>query len=88
MSQRQVTLLEVMEKHPKAIIFYNFDYELELLKNILTEYEVAEWNGHKHNQFQQVINGLILFNTMLEQKDGTASQQIQLYSSRKIILTK
>lgn len=45
---RQVALLEVMEKHPKAIIFYNFDYELELLKNILTEYEVAEWNGHKH----------------------------------------
>ena len=29
---RQVALLEVMEKHPKAIIFYNFDYELELLK--------------------------------------------------------
>ena len=45
---RQVALLEVMEKHSKAIIFYNFDYELELLKNILTEYEVAEWNGHKH----------------------------------------
>ena len=45
---RQVALLEVMEKHPKAIIFYNFDYELELLKNILTEYEIAEWNGHKH----------------------------------------
>ena len=37
-----------MEKHPKAIIFYNFDYELELLKEIFSGYEVGEWNGHKH----------------------------------------
>lgn len=28
---RQIALLEILEKHPKAIIFYNFDYELELL---------------------------------------------------------
>lgn len=45
---RQIALLEILEKHPKAIIFYNFDYELELLKCILGRYEVAEWNGHKH----------------------------------------
>lgn len=34
----------------RAIIFYNFDYELELLKNIDygNDAEVAEWNGHKH----------------------------------------
>ena len=39
-----------MEKSPKIIIFYNFDYELELLKNlaISSEVEIAEWNGHKH----------------------------------------
>lgn len=45
---RQIALLELIEKHPKVIIFYNFDYELELLKDILADYEVAEWNGHKH----------------------------------------
>jgi hypothetical protein len=47
---RQIALLEIFEKHPRMIIFYNFDYELELLKNL--DYgdgvEVAEWNGHKH----------------------------------------
>lgn len=51
---RQIALLEIFEKHPKAIIFYNFDYELELLLELFiplddTEYfEIAEWNGHKH----------------------------------------
>lgn len=47
-SSRQIALLEILEKHPRAIIFYNFDYELEILKTILANYEVAEWNGHKH----------------------------------------
>lgn len=47
---RQIALLEIFEKHPKIIIFYSFDYELEILKNIFesTGVEVAEWNGHKH----------------------------------------
>lgn len=47
---RQIALLEIFEKHPKMIVFYNFDYELEILKNLYygDEVEVAEWNGHKH----------------------------------------
>ena len=47
---RQVALLELLEKHPRAIIFYNFDYELDILKNIYygNKVEIAEWNGHKH----------------------------------------
>lgn len=46
---RQVAICEILEDHPKAIIFYNFDYELEILKNLaLPDTEIAEWNGHKH----------------------------------------
>lgn len=48
---RQVALLELFEKHPKMIIFYNFNYELDILKEVLgglRGVEVAEWNGHKH----------------------------------------
>lgn len=46
---RQIALLEIFEKHPKMIIFYNFDYELDILKSLgWGEAEVAEWNGHKH----------------------------------------
>lgn len=47
---RLVRVLEILEDHPRAIIFYNFDYELELLKGLCygEDVEVAEWNGHKH----------------------------------------
>ena len=47
---RQIYILELLEKHPKVIIFYNFDYELEILKNLANNngYEYAEWNGHAH----------------------------------------
>lgn len=43
-------VLRLMEKHPKLIIFYNFDYELETLRTlgVTTGVEVREWNGHKH----------------------------------------
>ena len=47
---RQQAILEIVEKHPKAIIFYSFDYELEILKKLgyPKGTKVAEWNGHKH----------------------------------------
>ena len=48
---RQVALMEIMEKTPRAIIFYSFDYELEILHNLFEPYKdikVAEWNGHNH----------------------------------------
>ena len=43
-------LQELTRKHGKVIIFYNFDYELELIRKGLDEisYTYAEWNGHKH----------------------------------------
>ena len=47
---RSEELLKIFKKHPKMIIFYNFDYELEILKNLEwgKSVKVAEWNGHKH----------------------------------------
>lgn len=49
---RQVALLQIIEEHPKAIIFYNFDYELDILKKLYygDDFEIAEWNGHKHQE--------------------------------------
>lgn len=47
---RQVKLLELLEDHPKAIIFYNFDYEREILLNLgyAEGTKIAEWSGHAH----------------------------------------
>lgn len=47
---RQVKLLELLEDHPKAIIFYNFDYERDVLLNLgyAEGTEIAEWSGHAH----------------------------------------
>lgn len=47
---RVVALLEILEVRKRAIIFYNFDYELDILMNIAygEGVEVVQWNGHKH----------------------------------------
>ena len=47
---RQIMLMEIFENHPKLIVFYNFDYELDILKGLYygEKVEIAEWNGHKH----------------------------------------
>lgn len=49
-ANRQQAVLEIAEKHPRIIIFYSFDYELEILKSIGWPQGtvIAEWNGHKH----------------------------------------
>jgi hypothetical protein len=47
---RSSKLIDIFKEHPKMIVFYNFDYELDILKSL--DYgknvTVAEWNGHKH----------------------------------------
>jgi hypothetical protein len=47
---RAAALLEILENRKRAIIFYNFDYELDILMNLAygEAIEVAQWNGHKH----------------------------------------
>ena len=41
---------ELLERHPKMVIFYNFDYELEILRRLKGNYLISEWNGHKHEE--------------------------------------
>ena len=56
---RVVALLELLDKTDKAIIFYNFDYERDILLHTMADlnetfdnyddiYEVTEWSGHAH----------------------------------------
>lgn len=45
-------VLDIFDKRNRVIIFYNFDYELEILRGINygDDVEIAEWNGHKHQE--------------------------------------
>ena len=47
---RGEAVLEITKQHPKVIIFYNFDYERNILLNLNygEDTEVAEWSGHAH----------------------------------------
>ncbi len=38
---------DLMKIHPKLIIFYNYNFELEILRTLYDEIEVGEWNGHQ-----------------------------------------
>lgn len=64
------SLRKLMTTHPRLIVFYNFDYELESLRTIAPASEdltgdtpaltVAEWNGHKHEPIPDGRNWVYL----------------------------
>lgn len=47
---RTYAVMDILNEQKRAICFYNFDYELEALRDICERLGVkyAEWNGHKH----------------------------------------
>jgi superfamily II DNA or RNA helicase len=55
--KRGEEILKLLKKHKRLIVFYNFDYELEMLRDLQitlieenTDVKYAEWNGHKHEE--------------------------------------
>lgn len=81
---RQMALLELFEEHPKMIVFYNYDYELDILKKLFedTDVPVAEWNGHKH---QEIPDGptwiyLVQYNAGAEGWNCIKTDTIVFYS--------
>ena len=61
---RQVALLELLEDHPRAIIFYSYDYERDILLNLGYEEgtRIAEWTGHKHEPIPESEKWVYLVN--------------------------
>jgi superfamily II DNA or RNA helicase len=47
---RQDAVQQLLSEHPRIIVFYNFNYELDALRSLAQRIgvPVAEWNGHKH----------------------------------------
>lgn len=61
---RQIALLELFEKHPKMIVFYNFDYERDILLNLYygEGVEIAEYSGHAHQPIPESDSWVYLVN--------------------------
>ena len=56
---RMDALKETMERHPRLIVFSNFHYELEMLRDI-EGITIAEWNGQKHQEIPDTDRWLYL----------------------------
>lgn len=59
---RVSSLIDILMEKKKVIVFYNYDYELEILLNIdwPGNIEVAQWNGHKHQEIPKSDKWLYL----------------------------
>lgn len=55
-------VVESLERNRKLIVFYNFDYELDILRSLAEAIGVtkAEWNGHKHEPVPDTKSWLYL----------------------------
>ena len=81
---RQLALLKIFEEHTKIIVFYNFDYELDILKGLGYGENVciAEWNGHKHDPIPETESWvyLVQYTAGAEGWNCTKTDTIVFYS--------
>jgi len=83
-SSRLAAILELQKKHQKLIVFYNFDYELEILRtlNDMAKCPVSEYNGHLHEPIPQSDRWIYLaqYISAGEAWNCTETNAIVLYS--------
>ena len=83
-SNRIEAVKDLCTKHPKVIIFYNYDYELDILRNAAKELDIecAEWNGHKHMNIPNTDKWIYLvnYNSGAEGWNCTETNVIIFYS--------
>ena len=81
---RLVELLKIIRDNPRVIIFYNFDYELESIKNCFDIRNILyrEWNGHKHEEIPTTVEWvyLVQYNSGAEGWNCTETDTLVYYS--------
>jgi hypothetical protein len=73
---------QLLKAHEKLIVFYNFDYELEILRRLQDVTTVAEWNGHKHEEIPKSDSWvyLVQYSAGSEGWNCTETDAIAFYS--------
>lgn len=77
-------LSDLLSNHKRTIIFYNFDYELELVRRLLESLDIpySEWNGKNH---QEILSGdrwayLVQYNAGAEGWNCVSTDTLIFYS--------
>lgn len=83
-ASRLTKIIDIQRRKKKVIIFYNFDYELEAMKNLFSELGLtyAEWNGHMHQPIPKTDEWayLVQYNSGAEGWNCISTDTIIFYS--------
>ena len=79
---RLLMVKQLMKCHPRLIIFYNFNYELSILRTLSDITTVAEWNGHRKEPVPETDEWvyLVQYNSGSEGWNCTQTNAMILYS--------
>lgn len=75
-------VLKLLTCHPKLIIFYTFNYELEILRTLANNITVGEWNGHRKDPIPDTDNWvyLVQYTSGAEGWNCTSTDAMVMYS--------
>lgn len=80
---RLEAIYKFMKCHPRIIIFYNFNYELEILRTLKDKIAVFEWNGHKKDPLPTDVDNWVYLVQYVAGAEGwncTETDAMILYS--------